>query len=121
MSIESPTSSAEHSASSDEFHATLAEYLARIERDGTVALEEFRQKHPGFASRLGRELEWLADSLARRKEGLPEYIGPYRVQQQLGVGGMGEVYLAEQTKPFRRPVAVKVVKIGGASESRLAR
>ncbi|MFY9341722.1 MAG: bifunctional serine/threonine-protein kinase/formylglycine-generating enzyme family protein [Planctomycetota bacterium] len=107
--------------SSDEFHAALAEYLARIERDGSVALEEFKAKHPGFASRLGRQLGWLAEHMARRRDGLPERIGPYRVQQRLGAGGMGEVYLAEQTAPFRRPVAVKVIKIGRDTEARLQR
>jgi eukaryotic-like serine/threonine-protein kinase len=39
-------------------------------------------------------------------------IGPYRLIQQVGEGGMGEVWLAEQTKPVRRHVALKVIKAG---------
>jgi serine/threonine protein kinase/Flp pilus assembly protein TadD len=39
-------------------------------------------------------------------------IGPYRLLQQLGEGGMGEVWLAEQTHPVHRQVAIKVVKTG---------
>ena len=39
-------------------------------------------------------------------------IGPYRLLQKLGEGGMGEVWLAEQTQPVHRQVAIKVVKIG---------
>jgi eukaryotic-like serine/threonine-protein kinase len=39
-------------------------------------------------------------------------IGPYRLFQMLGTGGMGEVWLAEQTKPVHRLVAVKVIKPG---------
>jgi non-specific serine/threonine protein kinase/serine/threonine-protein kinase len=39
-------------------------------------------------------------------------IGPYRLQQLIGEGGMGEVWLAEQTHPVRRQVALKVIKAG---------
>ena len=41
-----------------------------------------------------------------------ETIGPYRLLQQLGEGGMGEVWLAEQTRPVHRQVALKVIKAG---------
>src|SRR5947208_2202415 len=39
-------------------------------------------------------------------------IGPYKLLQQIGEGGMGTVYLAEQTQPVRRQVALKVIKAG---------
>ncbi len=39
-------------------------------------------------------------------------FGPYRLLQRLGEGGMGEVWLAEQTYPVRRQVALKVIKAG---------
>ncbi len=39
-------------------------------------------------------------------------IGVYRLLQQLGEGGMGVVYMAEQEKPIRRKVALKVIKPG---------
>jgi eukaryotic-like serine/threonine-protein kinase len=38
------------------------------------------------------------------------HVGPYKVVQLLGEGGMGTVYLAEQEHPVRRRVAVKVIR-----------
>jgi hypothetical protein len=38
-------------------------------------------------------------------------IGPYRLVQMLGVGGMGEVWRAEQTAPFHRTVALKLIMV----------
>ena len=35
-----------------------------------------------------------------------QVIGPYRLLKELGVGGMGQVWLAEQTEPIRRQVAL---------------
>ena len=46
------------------------------------------------------------------KLALPATIGHYRIGHKIGEGGMGEVYLAEQEQPFRRTVALKVVKWG---------
>ena len=39
-------------------------------------------------------------------------IGPYKLLQQIGEGGMGVVYMAEQQEPIRRKVALKVLKPG---------
>ena len=48
-------------------------------------------------------------------------IGTYRLLRCLGEGGMGEVWLAEQTEPVRRQVAVKVIKRGMDSAQVVAR
>ena len=48
-------------------------------------------------------------------------IGAYRIVRPLGEGGMGLVYLAEQTVPIRREVALKIIKPGINSSQVLAR
>ena len=51
----------------------------------------------------------------------PEQIGPYRILEQLGEGGFAKVYLAEQQRPVRRRVALKVLKPGMDSGHVVAR
>ena len=51
----------------------------------------------------------------------PPAIAGYRIIRELGAGGMGHVYLAEQEMPLTRLVAIKVIKPGFDSRSILAR
>ena len=48
-------------------------------------------------------------------------IGPYKLLQPIGEGGMGTIYMAEQTAPVHRLVALKVIKAGMDSRQVLAR
>jgi eukaryotic-like serine/threonine-protein kinase len=49
------------------------------------------------------------------------FIGPYKLLQQIGEGGFGIVYMAEQAKPVRRVVALKIIKPGMDSAQVIAR
>src|SRR5438477_2327396 len=48
-------------------------------------------------------------------------IGRYKLLQQIGEGGCGVVYMAEQEEPVRRRVALKVIKLGMDTKSVIAR
>src|SRR5262249_53712438 len=48
-------------------------------------------------------------------------IGPYKLLEPIGEGGMGTVWLAQQTEPVKRLVAVKLIKAGMDSRQVIAR
>jgi serine/threonine protein kinase/tetratricopeptide (TPR) repeat protein len=48
-------------------------------------------------------------------------IGPYQLIRKLGEGGMGQVWLAEQTEPIQRQVALKLIRVGRYDDSVLQR
>jgi eukaryotic-like serine/threonine-protein kinase len=52
---------------------------------------------------------------------VPKFIGPYKLLSRLGVGGMGQVWLAEQTAPVQRQVALKLIKVGRYDDELLLR
>ena len=54
-------------------------------------------------------------------EGPGTRIGPYKLLKEIGEGGMGTVYMAEQEHPVRRKVALKIIKSGMASAQVIAR
>jgi len=48
-------------------------------------------------------------------------IGPYKLLEQIGEGGMGVVFMAQQTEPIRRKVALKIIKPGMDTRQVIAR
>jgi serine/threonine protein kinase len=48
-------------------------------------------------------------------------VGPYKLLQKIGEGGCGAVYMAEQEKPVRRRVALKIIKLGMDTKQVIAR
>jgi serine/threonine protein kinase len=71
--------------------------------------DDFMQP-PGLKSALLSALEKPGDR-----------IGRYKLLQQIGEGGCGVVYMAEQQEPVRRKVALKVIKLGMDTKSVIAR
>lgn len=61
------------------------------------------------------------DSNEQESEAPGTVIGPYKIREQIGEGGFGLVYVAEQESPIRRKVALKVIKPGMDSKEIIAR
>ncbi|HEU6448983.1 MAG TPA: serine/threonine-protein kinase [Verrucomicrobiae bacterium] len=59
--------------------------------------------------------------LAAEGESIGKYIGSYKLLQRIGEGGCGVVYMAEQEKPVRRRVALKIIKLGMDTRGVIAR
>ncbi len=55
------------------------------------------------------------------REGPSTVIGPYKLLEQIGEGGMGVVFMAEQSRPVHRRVALKIIKLGMDTRQVVAR
>jgi serine/threonine protein kinase len=106
-----------------------AERAALVERscDGDAAL---RQRVEDLLRAYGQPdgpLEKLAAALAPTELGEPireqvgTIIGPYKLMEQIGEGGFGLVFVAEQQQPIRRKVALKIIKPGMDTRDVIAR
>jgi serine/threonine protein kinase/cytochrome c-type biogenesis protein CcmH/NrfG len=87
-----------------------------------AAVEELLRAHVGATGFLEPP---LPAALATVEERVSEHpgtvIGPYNLLEQIGEGGFGVVFMAEQTEPIRRKVALKVLKPGMDSKQVIAR
>src|ERR1700722_8421214 len=73
------------------------------------------EEHPGHD-------ETVSEAPAGLPSNAPDVvIGPYHLLRIIGEGGMGEVWLAEQTQPVRRRVAIKLIKAGMDTREVVAR
>jgi serine/threonine protein kinase/TolA-binding protein len=88
---------------------------ARIE-----ALLRVHEQDPGF---LAAPVEDVPSSAApgTSSEGPGTVIGPYKLLEQIGEGGFGIVFMAQQQQPVRRTVALKVLKPGLETRQVIAR
>ena len=100
-----------------------ADYLKRIGSEDAKLLgqlEKLLDAHEQAGSFLHQDgfettREFEPDSL------LNSSIGPYKLRERLGAGGMGVVWAAEQRLPLKRKVALKLIKPGMDSEQVIAR
>jgi hypothetical protein len=75
--------------------------------------------HTGAGDFLKDTLVVSSTALVTEKPG--DTIGRYKLRETLGEGGCGVVYVAEQTEPVRRRVALKVIKLGMDTKAVVAR
>jgi serine/threonine protein kinase/Tfp pilus assembly protein PilF len=69
----------------------------------------------------GKSPTGVATEIRPLTESLGTEIGPYKLLQQIGEGGMGTVYMAEQSEPVQRKVALKLIKPGMDSRQVISR
>ena len=101
----------------------------RAEVLGLVAHDE--RPHPGLSESDAARAQLVREALssqgdeqragATRPRRTPTRIGPYKLIEKIGEGGMGEVYVAQQLQPVERRVALKLIKRGMDSAAVVAR
>ena len=85
-------------------------YLDRVcqgKRDFRATIESMIDAH-------ANQGDFLADPTvhveSHERASIGSIIGPYKLLQEIGEGGMGVVFVAEQKEPVKRRVAVKIIK-----------
>src|SRR5262245_39046453 len=76
-------------------------------------VEELLQAHQQAGGFMGRPAPLLVSTIGQSgAESAGTVIGHYKLLEQIGEGGFGVVFLAEQSEPVRRKVALKILKPG---------
>ena len=89
-------------------------------------VEELLASHRKAGNFLGgpapsRSMSGSLPEITEDTEGPGDLIGPYKLLEQIGEGGFGIVYMADQQVPVRRRVALKIIKPGMDTKQVLAR
>jgi serine/threonine protein kinase/tetratricopeptide (TPR) repeat protein len=92
----------------------------RGRRDRVEALLRVHEQEPSFLESPAPPPTAARDE-PPLTEGPGTVIGPYKLLERIGEGGMGAVYMAEQARPVRRKVALKVIKPGMDTRQVIAR
>src|SRR5580658_4204441 len=109
--------------------ADAAEWAAFVERScgDDPALRQRVEDLLRAYGQSGGPLDKLAAALASTeiaepiREQVGATIGPYKLMEQIGEGGFGLVFVAEQERPIRRKVALKIIKPGMDTRDVIAR
>ena len=115
----------------------VAQYLEAVERGEQPDRNPFVQQHSEFATELQGFFADLDRMQATKLQAVPELDaavipqhepkpgtimgGRYKLLENIGEGGMGSVWVAEQKEPVKRKVAIKLIKAGMDSKQVLAR
>ena len=104
------------SAFLDEACANDQQLRARV-----AALLRQEQGLDSFLEQPAYDLKEVTGSSTAEEKHVGSTIGPYKLMEQIGEGGFGLVFVAEQCEPVRRKVALKLIKPGMDSKEIIAR
>lgn len=92
----------------------LEQYMAELEAGRAPDRAALVARHPELASQLEQALSGIdfIHKTTRQSGGAPAQLGDFRIVREVGRGGMGVVYEAEQIS-LKRRVALKVLRLGG--------
>lgn len=129
-----------HLSRDERLEQVLAEYLRQVEQAGDVDQQALLQANPDLADDLR---EFFGNQVRMQRLAAPLMasvpphnqstffradaaqvglcIGSYTLVQKLGEGGMGEVWVAKQSEPVKRKVALKLIRHGSHSKEVLTR
>ncbi len=114
--LPTPEARAVHLDSACGTDAALRQRVEALLRAAEKAGDFLEEPPTGLSSGPGSTLQ-----MQELSEQPGDKIGRYKLLQQIGEGGCGVVYMAEQEEPVRRRVALKVIKLGMDTKSVIAR